>query len=300
MSKILVIPPKLEDIDSLIDIGIDGFILGLKDFSFFHSFELTIEQLKEIIPKIKKAKKEIFISLNKIIYNEDIPLLKEYLLILEKLDINGILYDDISIVNLKQELKLKTPLVWNQLHFPTNYHTCNYWYSHGVKYGMLSTAITLKEIITIKKKTKMKLMVNVYGYLPIFTSSRYLISNYFEYINKSKKDELYYIGEDSKDELYPIYEDKKGTYILSSHILNALDELPLLIKNKVDYLVLRGLSIESHDFINITKCFVEALDHLSSLSTIKKLSKKVADYSNKLTDKGFLYKETGYKVKSNE
>jgi putative protease len=298
MSKILVMPSNLNDIEELLSLEIDGFIFGIKDFSAFVSSG-SIEDIKAIVSKIKEAKKEIFISLNKIIYNEDIPLLKEYLLDIEKMKINGILYEDLSIINLKEELNLKTDLVWNQTHLPTNYYTCNYWYEkHKIKYGYLSSEITLDEIINIKKNTNMKLMVNVYGYLPMSYSSRMLITNYLNYIEKSLTSDYYYIKEPVRNVSYPIYEDSNGTYILSGSVLNALEEMSVLIKEKLNYLVLNGIMFPKNDFKEICKTFIEGKEKDSN--ELKELSKKVDNITKNPTDKGFLYKETIYKVKNNE
>ena len=59
--------------------------------------------------------------------------LKAVLLELNNYDITGVMYYDISIVNLKEKLNLKYDLVWSQEHLTTNYFTCNYWYSKSIK-----------------------------------------------------------------------------------------------------------------------------------------------------------------------
>jgi putative protease len=296
MSKFLAIPTNKQDIVKLINI-VDGFILGIKDFSLFNNFQVTIDELKELITIIKGENKDIFISLNKIIYNEDIPSLKEYLLVLDKLDIDGILFEDIAIPNLKKELNLKVELVWNQMHIPTSYYTCNYWYEHGIKYGFLAGEITLDEIIEIKNNTSMKLMTYIYGYLPMFESSRSLLTNYFNYIKDEKKDNLYHIYDKERNLSYPVYEDKNGTYILSSYIFNGLEEVSKL--NDIDYLVINGLCLDSESYINTCKLCIEASKNVNNKELLKELSNKVSKNSNDHTDKGFLYKETIYRVKTN-
>ncbi|MDD3048822.1 MAG: U32 family peptidase [Bacilli bacterium] len=293
MSKILVSPSTVDSIDKLINIGVDGFILGIKDYSIFTEAIFTIDDLKILIPKIKTSNKEIFILINKIIYNKDIPLLKEYLLILDDLNVNGVIYDDVSVVNLKQDLGLKLDLVWGQTHLPTNHNTCDYWLNHGVNYALLSNEITLDEIIEINYNTKIKLMVNIYGYLPMFESSRKLVSNYFDYIKKDNKDKNYYLYEKERNSLYPIYEDINGTYILSPKILNGLEELPKLKDNNIDYVILNSLLINPDNFLKIVSYYINFTNN------IEKLSNEVDVLSNNNTDKGFFYKETIYRVKNN-
>lgn len=296
MTKILVIPPN-NNIDSLIDIDIYGFILGIKNVSVFNSCQYDINNLKTTIKKIKDHNKKIFVAINKIIYNEDIPLIKEYLLILDKLDIEGVIFDDISIFNLWKKLNLSFDLIWYQNHLLTNYYTCNYWYKKGIKYGFISTEITLKEIMEIKQNTNMKLLFQGYGYLPVMQSSRKLLTNYFEYIKFKKNKRNYKIYEKISQRSYPIYEDQNGTYILSDKVLNSIEETPILVKNNIDYIVLSGLNINNNRFKKVCYNFIEALDNYEDDKIIKQISKKM---DNNDYCKGFLYKETIYKVKRNE
>jgi U32 family peptidase len=300
MTKLVAVLEEIKDIDRLIDVGIDGFIFGIKGFSLFNAVELTMDELKNIIPKIKINKKKVFVSLNKIMYNEDIPIIKEYLLVLDKLPIDGVLFGDVSIVNLKQKMGLDLPLVWNQFHLVTSHYACNYWLKHDVQYAVVSNEITLNEIIEIKTNTKIKLMVQGYGYLPIFHSSRSLLTNYFKYINREKNKQIYNMFELISKKKHLICEDKQGTNIFNSHLLNALEEIPIMVKNDVEYIILNGTFINNDNFIKICQNFVKAINNVEFSDIIMELAKEVVSYSDALTNKGFLYKETIYKVKQNE
>ncbi|MDD3304523.1 MAG: U32 family peptidase [Bacilli bacterium] len=292
--KTLVMPNNLSDIDKYKDN--DGFIIGVKDLSWFIPLELSIVEVKDISPKIKEKGKELFVSLNKIIYNQDIPLLKEYLLILDDLGLSGIMYDDIAVFNIAKNMSLKTPLVWFGTHAFTNYHTANYWYNKGVKYGVVGTEITLDKIKEISNNTEMSLMMYGYGYLPMFVSSRPLISSYFKHIGGTKEDKVYHMYEEARKMSYPTYEDSKGTVILSAEIINTINELPIINKT-IDYLILSSLNIPSDKFLKVYNNYIEAINNLEDKEKLNTISKSVANNSPAKTDKGFLYKETIYRVK---
>jgi putative protease len=292
--KILTMPNNLSNIEENKDS--DGFIIGVKDLSWFIPLELSIEEIKDIVPKIKKEGKKIFLSLNKIVYNQDIPLIKEYLLIIDNLDIDGIMYDDIAIFNMSRTLSIKTPLVWFGTHAFTNYHTANYWYKKGVKHGVVGTEITLDHIKEISDNTDMSLMMYGYGYLPMFVSSRPLISSYFEHIGSIKEDKVYHMYEAARKMSYPTYEDSKGTIILSAEIINTINELPTINK-VVDYLILSSLNISNDKFLKICNNYREALLNLENKEKLIEISRVVTENSPAKTDKGFLYKETVYRVK---
>ena len=121
----------------------NSFIIGLKDFSINYQ-EYTIDEIKKL--KSDYPNIELFISLNKNIFNDDLEELEKTLIELSKLDINGILFYDLSILSLVKKNNLNLPLVWAQEHMTTNYNTCNYYYDKGCKYVYLSSEITEEEI----------------------------------------------------------------------------------------------------------------------------------------------------------
>lgn len=295
--KLLVMPSEIPNLDEFKDSS--GFIVGIKGLSYLVPLEVTIDELKTLVPKLKKDKKELYISLNKLMYNQDIPLLKEYLLVMDEVGIDGILYDDLSILTLSVSLKLQTPLVWFGIHSFTNYHTANYWYKKGVKHGVLSTEITLDQIKEIGDNTNMSLMMYGYGYLPMFFSSRSLLSSYFKHIGGQKKDKIYHMYEKERDMHYPTYESNVGTVILDGEIINTIKELPT-ISDCVDYLILSSLNISDDCFNKIYHHYVRALHHLNDKLILNDISDDVAEDSPTRMGKGFLYKETVYRVKNND
>lgn len=238
---------------------IDAFIIPLDNYSINYPYTFSLNQIKEI----KKENKEIFIMLNKNIHNNELKNLREQLQEIEKLNINGIIFYDIAIINLKKKLKLKTPLVWNQEHLVTNYATINYWYNKGCEYAYLSSELTKREIEEIKENTKAKIFINVFGHIPMFTSKRHLVNNYSKYFSLKKDIQNTKIYKEGK--YYPIIDSKDGTTVFSNYILNIENII------NADYLVYNSYLI--NDITEVLK-------------------------NNKYEkETGFLYKETIYKVK---
>jgi putative protease len=292
--KILVAPNSLDNVDDFKQA--EGLIIGIKNFSYLISCEVEINELKDAVELIKKVNKKIFISLNRLMYNKDIPLIEEYLLVIEKLDIDGILYDDLSILSLSKKLSLKTPLVWFGIHSFTNQYTSDYWYKKGVSYGVLSTEITLDHITNICENTKLKTIMYGFGYLPMFVSGRKLLTSYFKYTKQDKKSNVYHMYEEMRKKDYPTYETNDGTVILSSDILSMVEELPK-VSDSLDYLLLSSLNMDDNLFLNIYNCYVDAIDNLCDSDKLKNIRGNVSKLLNASTDRGFLYKETVYRVK---
>lgn len=278
MSKILLVPNNIEELKLT---NVDGFIIPIKNLSVNYNYYIDIKDLDSVLKTLNN--KDIFISLNKNMHNKDLPKLKETLLLLENYNIKGIIYYDISIVNYKKELNLKNDLVWNQEHLVNNYSTINYWYDEGASYSYLSSEITASEIKEIKENTKAKLMANIFGYVPIFTSKRHLISNYLETFNKRSDSKIFYMYKEGSR--YPLKEEEVTT-TYSSYILNGIKEYYNL---DLDYYVINSFLIDNIEkvldiFANLTKNNLE--------KSYQKLNELVGN-----TSEGFLHKETIYKVK---
>ena len=114
----LLIEKNTSNYDNL---KIDGIILSLKDYSVQSTIYYDLDEIKKIINKYPKL--EVFIKMNKNIFNDEIDKLKEVLIELKKLNIKGIFFYDLAILNIKQELNLDVDLVWDQSHMVNNYRT---------------------------------------------------------------------------------------------------------------------------------------------------------------------------------
>ncbi len=264
----------------------DGFILGIKNLCVNFNVTFTIEEVEELV--LKYSDKDIFVSLNKNMHAGDLKLLKETLITLENINIKGIFFYDISVVEYKNELNLKHDLVWNQEHLTTNFNTCNYWYDYNVLYSCLSNEIILDEIKEISSNIKGKLMLPVFGYIPMYTSYRHVVKNYLDNFKLNSDSKIHYIKKEGYT--YPIVDNKEGTTVYSSFILNSLSET-LELKNDISYFIFNAFLIPNDILIEVLKLYDEVNEDNKVL-----LEEKINKIVNNL-DKGFLYKETIYKVK---
>ena len=245
MSKIIVKPNKKEDISELTKLDISGIILPLKDLSNSSSFFLSLEDIINI-----STDKEKIVLINKIMHNNDLDLLKETLIKLNNSDVKKIIFYDLSVYTLYKELKLNNlELIIGQDHLNRSINSNNFYNSLGINYSYITSDITIDEIKEIKNNTNMKLFYTVYGRIPLFCSRRYLLTNYFDYINKIKEEGNYYI-KNKEDKLY-ISEEDNATVIYSDivNLINNIDDIDF-----IDYLVLDFNNI--NEYKNIIDKFI--------------------------------------------
>ena len=277
--KILTYPKNIEEIEKTKDL-VDGFIIGIKDMSI--NANMYIEDLN----LLESIDKDIFISINKNMHNSDLEKVRDILIKLNNYNIKGVIYYDVAILNIYKSLNLNYDLVWAQEHLTTNYNTINYWNSFGVNYTYLSSDITEEEIIEISKNTNSKLIVNLFGYLPMFVSKRHIVKNYIENFKLVDNSSVNYMTKENKT--YPIIDNNIGTSVYSANILNGIKTS---LNIDVDYIVLNSFDIELDNFISVIEMFksVNKENVLEYEDKINKLFKNV--------DNGFLNTKTIYKVK---
>ena len=267
--------------------NVDAFIFGLKGFSTFEN-EIDLEDLENYFGS------EIFLSLDKNMFNEDLKPLEEVLKKIDVFDIKGILFYDLAVIELAHKLNIKTPLIWNQNFLATNYKTVNFYENDGIKGVVLPPIITIDEMIEIKKNTNLEIIVPVFGYQMIALSKRHLVSNYFDFIEEENNKDINYMIE--RDDGYPITEIKEGSKIYSKDILNVIKYINKLKEVDIDYIILDDYLIENVVFEKVSKLYEKSVkydltdEELNSFQN--EISKLIPNSSLH-----FFNKKTTYKVK---
>ena len=264
---------------------VDGIILALDNYSVESIVSFSVDEIKSIK---NSTSKEIFVKINKNLMNDDIDTIKDILIELDKIGINGVFFYDLAILELKRELGLSLDLVWNQTHMVNNYKTCDYYYSKGVKYALLGKEITLDEIKEIINKSKITSMVEVVSKPSVAFSKRKLITNYYKDLGKDTKDELI-VTEKVTNSNYHLVEDSNGTSFYLDIITNGTSVIKELFDNNCEYIIMREFGVNSFEELIIdTKNYIS--NGCVDDNYVNKY-KKLGDSTN------FFFKKTIYKVK---
>ena len=272
MSKILL---KINDVKEL-SYEADGYILGIDKYSFLFGRTFNIDEIKKIKDDLKK--KEIFVSFNRVIFNDELEDYKKKLEKVDNLGVKGIIVGDIAALT----YDIKTNIILDQTHLNNSFYAINHYYNNGVYGTVLTNDITLSEINDIKKNTKSVLFKQVFGYPHLSTSKRQLISNYKEYFNINDASSIYEISEKNSSNSYKIIEDSCGTHILGDKVLNLLS-----FDIDVDYKIVDGFMLG--DVKKVLEIF---------MNNKKDKNDWINDTYN--ASYGFINKETIYRVKKDE
>ena len=281
--KLLVEPENKENLN----FNCDGVILAIKDYAVESSTYYSLDEIRDICNNYNG---EIFVKLNKNLMNDDILHVKDILIKLDKLNISGVFFYDLAVLELKRELNLNINLVWNQTHMVNNYRTCNYYYNKGVKYALLGKEITLEEILEIIRLSDITCMVEVVSKPSVAFSKRKLVSNYYKDMGINGSRELI-VNEKVSNLNFDIKEDDNGTVFFLDLVTNGTSIIKDLYDNGCSYIIMREYGIDNFSQL-VIDTFEYIKDCCSDLEYVEKY-KKLGDSTN------FFFKKTIYRVKKN-
>lgn len=216
---------------SLLNSLAKAFLIGVKGYSSecFKKFEL--EEVKEIIKRIKKDQKLAYIDLTQIYHDSDLLNVKNIIDELKEAD--GFFYFDLGIMEFIDEDK--------RIYYAPTYMTNQYDIDLALlenKLVLVSPELSLLELNRIKYSDS--LILHAFGPWEIFHSRRPLISNYFKYRNQNfDAFAKYHVIEEFRSDKYPIVEEN-GTKIY----LNGFFYLGKELDNKTSNLLIKTFDLD--------------------------------------------------------
>lgn len=257
-----------------------GFILGIDNYSIGFLKTFSIKEVKSLLEK--NTNREIFVSLNRPIYNSELDDYKRILKELDKLDLAGIIVGDIAALT----YNLNTRLIVDQLHLNNAYPSINHYEKSGASGAYLTNDITYEEINEIRKNTKCLLFKEVFGYPHLSTSVRKFVTNYKEYFSINSKSKYYFIKEKKSDHKYIICEDYFGSHIYDSYLLQLFDYRD---KMTCDYFVINSYLVDEKIVGKVINAYMN--DDPNEISNMG---------DDIICSTGFIDKKTMYRVKHYE
>ena len=262
-----------------LDNGLDGMILPLESFSVDYFKYYSISDIKEYR---KNTDKLLYVVINKMIFNNELDSLFKVLKELENIKVDGVFFYDLAVLNLVRENNLSINLIYNGTHMVTNSDTINLYYDLGVKGAYLSNEITKNEVLNIRSNTKSDLFILLLGNPVVAMSRRNLLTSYFDNKNKSKSD-LITIKEPKSGQEFLVKEDSNGTTFFYNRRLNLSNVYKELVDFGINYGIIEQGDYSSDEYKELINAFVnfdkQRIDELAG------------------HNRGFLYRETIYKVK---
>lgn len=241
---------ELKSMNNIDKYNVDVLILPTK-FSAMHDFVVDFQQLYLF------NKFQIALKMDKIISENEILELEEYIKESISFPISYYIFTDMSVYYLLKKYNLDQKSVYFA-------KTINCSTLDILKYNNMNMKCLVSTELTVDDINKISNLKNnfiyTYGFFNMFYSKRKLLSLYKEYskINYESKNKKYYLIEETRKEYYPVFENNNGTFIFSSYAYLLFKEIELLNKN--NYFYIDSTFISEDDLIAITNIYNEGFN----------------------------------------
>ena len=217
----------LKDIDKLN--GSDYVIISTK-YSYFYEYAFDKEDIILALNKLKENKIKPIIKIDKIIDENEIEEVHNFIDMFINYD-TDFMFSDMAVYNyfINKNYEINR-LIYNAPTYICNIEECKHYKLENIRV-MLSNELALDDVIKCAKEDNV--IIQTFGYYPIYYSKRKVINLYKEHANKdidplSKK---YKIVEETRKESYHIVEYYDHSIITSANRILIFNELDKVIPN---------------------------------------------------------------------
>jgi putative protease len=297
--KILAPVGNWDMLNAAINAGADVVYLGIKNINMRdRAKNFHLQELKKVVNKCHKNNVEVYLTVNTIIYNNELKKIKQILTTAKKARIDSIIAWDFAVISLCRELNLNINLSTQAS--VANFEALKQYYKLGVKRFVLARECTLKQIKKITKQAKklskeIEIEIFAHGAMCVAVSGRCFMSQ-FLYGDKTSANRGKCIQPCRRSYIIKDPETHKelqleNNYVMSPKDLCTLNFIEKIIKTNVDLLKIEGRA-RSPEFVKIVvEAYKEALDNYAKNTLTKelknKLLKKIKTVYNRDFSSGF-------------
>ncbi|MEG2519842.1 MAG: U32 family peptidase [Christensenellaceae bacterium] len=270
MNKIELLAPagNMECLKTAFHFGADAAYMSGKNYglrAFANNF--SEDELQEAVLYAHALNKKIYVTVNSVLFNNDIPPLKEYLLYLANIGADAVIVSDPAVLYTIKEYQIDIPVHLSTQANTTNYLAVKFWESQGVHRVVMSREVTLEDISYICKNTDVEIEAFIHGSMCVAHSGRCLLSSTLTHRSSNKGACSqpcrweYYLSEKGYDgQYFNIMEDNKGTYIMNSRDLMMIEYVPQLIEAGIKSFKVEGRMKSPYYVASVINAYRNAID----------------------------------------
>lgn len=286
MTELLAPAGNMEALKAAISNGCDAIYLGMQKFGArAYSDNFDIELLKEAVDYAHLRDVKIYVTMNTIVFEDEISDMKEQLHQLNKIGVDGVIVQDLAVFDyvvqnyVDMEAHCSTQMGIDDVEGTL---LCK---ELGAKRVVLAREVNIEKVKEIKKVAKIPLEIFVHGALCVSYSGNCLMSGLIGYRSGNRGR---CVGSCRKP--YELINCTSGTslgtsYLLSTKDLNTIDYIEDL--KEVDSLKIEGRMKEPAYVANVVSKYRAALDGEITETDKEGLNKTF----NRTYTKGYLFHE---------
>lgn len=259
---------NFEKLKTAVHFGADGVYfagksLGLRAFAGNFSEEEIVEAMKYLHSRGKVG----YITLNIVAKDGDFEGIDEYLKLLERAEVDGVIVSDVGLIYYIRKNFPKLNVHVSTQANVNNSQSAKFYADMGVVRIVLARELNLEEIKNIHEKNpNIEIETFVHGAMCISYSGRCLLSNYLTGRDSNRGACVqacrwkYFIREENREDEYEVEEDERGTYILNSKDMCLIDHIDKLKTAGIASLKIEGRMKSDYYVASVVNAYRRALD----------------------------------------
>ena len=182
MSKFELLAPagSLEKLKFSIDYGADAVYIGGYKYNLrANAKNFSLSEIKEGVIYAHSNNAKVYVTVNIVFHNEDIEGLKEYLIELESIGVDAIIFSDPLVIDIAKKYAPKLHLHLSTQASVLNKDAALYYKNLGVERIVLARECSREDIKEIIDETGIEIECFIHGAMCTNISGRCVLSNYF-------------------------------------------------------------------------------------------------------------------------
>lgn len=244
--------------------GADSVYIGVEGHNLrAHTSSFSLEDIEKAVKLCHDAGKKIYACTNTILKDPELEKLEIIIPQLQEYEVDALIISDLGAMFLALDYDMDVHMsVQTNI---SNTKTVNALEKLGVKRVILSRELSLEEIKSIRKNSKLEIEVFVHGAMCLALSGRCFLSAYYCQKNANQgvclqpcRKRWKIISEDMEE--LEVEENSRGSYILSPKDLCMIPYIPQLIEADIHAFKIEGRARSADYVATVTRVYREAVD----------------------------------------
>ena len=268
--ELLVPASSLEVLKIAVVFGADAVYIGGEAFGLrAKAKNFSHEDMAEGIAFAHEHGVKVYVTVNILAHNQDLPGVREYLTELKELKPDALIIADPGIFTYAREICPEIECHISTQANNTNYETYRFWHRLGAKRVVTARELSLDEIREIRANIPddMEIETFVHGAMCISYSGRCLLSNYLVGRDANQgacthpcRWKYSIVEEKRPGEYMPVFENERGTYIFNSKDLCMIEHMDDILTCGIDSLKIEGRMKTALYVATVARTYRKAID----------------------------------------
>ncbi len=312
LPELLVPAADMTVLKYALEYGADAVYLGGRKFNLrSYGSNFSIRELEEAVKYSHDRSKKAYLTLNSIIFENELDEFEEYVKSIKDIGFNGYIVSDPGLIPVIRKYIADANIHMSTQLSTTNHLTVDHCRKAGARRINIAREIRYNDLRELVKNSKIEIEVFIHGSLCISYSGRCMLSKYMTNRDANRGECAhscrwkYYLMEEQRPNLfYNITQETDGTYIYNSRDLCLLPKLDYLVEAGVSALKIEGRMKTESYVAQTVWVYRKALDLIAEGKFNKEnkefLMSELAKCSHRDYTEGFMFLDSFEELENNE